>query len=86
MSLLNRLVWPLCIALAFSIGMFWRGATAQEEKGKSVQKWEYAYGSGYSQKHVTEMGLDGWELVAVTAPSPSIPGDLSATFYFKRPK
>jgi len=82
----QRIAWPLFLVLAFSAGAAWHLASAQEAKPKVVQKWEYHYGAGFSKENVKQMGEDGWELVTATAPSPSLPGDLYPTLYFKRPK
>jgi hypothetical protein len=74
--------WLVIVAVASTAALSWHFATGQETKAKTVQQWEYNYGTGYSREHITRMGEEGWELIAVTQTAPSE----WPTMYFKRPK
>ena len=43
-------------------------------------QWEYFTFTGLNKAQLTNLGLEGWELVAVTHAH-----GIEATFYFKRP-
>ena len=78
MSRIQRFVWPFLVVLAFAAGATWHLAPAQEAKPR--QKWEYTFGAGYSEQNISQMGDEGWELVA------GVQSSLGTTLYFKRPK
>jgi len=46
-----------------------------------MRKWEYKIEENASESRLTELGKDGWELVAVSM-KPTLMG---LTFYLKRP-
>ena len=78
MSSIQRFAWPLIVVLAFGGGAALHLASAQESKPK--QKWEYTSGAGYTDKNLTQLGDDGWELVA------AVQLESGTVLYFKRPK
>jgi hypothetical protein len=80
MSCCQRIAWPLLVVLAFAAGTVWHLASAQEDRSRRVQKWEYEFVPGYSEQSMKRMGDDGWELVTV------LPQGQQQLFYFKRPK
>ena len=77
---IRSMLWPVLLVVAFGIGASWRLAVGQEQRSKTVQKWEYTYGMGYSDEQLKRMGDDGWELVAATFQRDY------PTLYFKRQK
>jgi len=77
---LHRIAWPLVIVLAFSAVAAWHVATAQDAKPKTSQQWEYQTLVNDNIHGLNRVGLEGWELVAVT----SEPNNM--WFYLKRPK
>lgn len=98
MSAIQRLGVLLLVGLAFVLGSAWQFAGAQAEKAKPEQKWEYlirtggqeAQPDGQIQRMVNELGLEGWELVAVEPATAYGRGNATLhnyrVFHFKRPK
>ena len=87
------LLWIVALVVALFVG--WQLASAQGDKEKSAQTWEYKsiYGSenlSPDTKEVTRLGKEGWELIAVEPALPYVQhgGTVRRTeriFYFKRP-
>jgi len=69
------------VALAFTAGIVWQIAMAQESPRRMVQKWEYSSLENADKKLLQEAGDDGWELVTVTQRDV-----YSRSYFFKRPK
>jgi hypothetical protein len=91
------LLWIVAVIVALIAG--WELASAQGEKEKAVQKWEYkildggksATPDGDYGNSLNELGKDGWELVGVEpATRYSMGGGNTSAntrvFHFKRPK
>ena len=70
---------------------FWCGRISQVKRLRAkpapapkppAKKWEHMSIADASDKELSHLGQDGWELVAVVQPSP----DSERRFYFKREK
>jgi hypothetical protein len=78
----SRIAALLVLATAISFGASWQLASAQAEKAKPAQKWEYvainggAYSpnNGDAHKELEKLGEQGWELVAVEPAAPYVQG------------
>lgn len=59
------LLWIVAVVVALIAG--WQIASAQGEKGKAAQKWEYRtiVTNLQDEKRINEMAADGWELAFV---------------------
>jgi hypothetical protein len=82
---MNRtpLLWIVAVVVALVAG--WQLASAQGEKEKAAQKWEYKVShisTNDPTKPLAENGEAGWELVTVGRDHSSN----ALTLYFKRPK
>jgi hypothetical protein len=78
------LLWIAAVVVAIIAG--WQLASAQGEKEKAAQKWEYKVvviaGNQDREKSLADAGEAGWELVSATVSG----NNYVPHFYFKRPK
>jgi hypothetical protein len=66
-SIMDRkpLLWIVAVVVALIAG--WQLASAQGEKEKAVQKWEYKLYYSPEKDGLNALGTEGWELVCVVA-------------------
>lgn len=55
-----------------------------EGENQKVVAWEYKFEYSASEKKANELGLQGWELVAIQSPSTAGFGNNIPTYVFKR--
>ena len=79
MSATQRFGMLLIVGLALLLGSAWQFAGAQGEKAKVAHRWEYKTVRGTDT--LSELGDEGWELVAVGQPESRL-----VYCYLKRPK
>lgn len=83
------LLWIVVVVVTLIAG--WKLASAQGEKEKAVQRWEHKtyMGQNTDNREVTQLGKEGWELVAVEPAMPYVQSSSTVRrterfFYFKR--